>query len=379
MKKKKILIIDKDVISRQALARVVENAGRNLETAVSDDVKRAVTLSEAFRPDIILADIENASSEGAGMLKELQIYFGTTPLVLLGSKTAQGARIIIPALRAEAVDFITKPSSCTNLLFAGRHLAKRVLPAIQAITNTTNRRMADREMPRVLHQPTLQDPGHRFNSEKNNRAEVVVIGGCMGGVKSLFSIVPQLPADFSAPVIICQHLPRHYTHVLAQELDKRSKLTVQEATPKSELKPGMIWVAPGGKHIEISRNGKEARLWIHKGMRECGNRPSINLLFRSAAKLYGAATLGVILSGLGEDGVEGARAIKKLGGQIIVEDPGTSLTAELPLRIMKAGISHDSFTASELTEQILRRLGTIAVPKRSQKKKRVSELQIFHF
>lgn len=377
MKKTKILIIDKDVITRQALARVVENTDRNLETVVADDVKRAVTLSETFRPDIILADIENASSGASVVLNELQIHFGTTPLVLLGSKTEQGAEIIIPALRMEAVDFITKPTSCTNLLFAGRHLAKRVFPAIQAIANTTSQRLADREMPHVLHQPTLQESGHKFSTEKNSRAELVVIGGCMGGAKSLFPIVSQLPADFSVPVVITQHLPRHYTHVLAKELNKHSKLTIREATPKSELKPGMIWVAPGGKHVEVARNGHQSKLWIHRGMREYGNRPSINLLFRSAAKTYGSKTLGVILSGYGADGIEGAQAIKKMGGQVIVENPQTALVPELPLNVLRANFAREYYSGEDLAHQIIRRVSSVQQFKRERNE--LAENQIFHF
>ncbi|MGK7369307.1 MAG: CheB methylesterase domain-containing protein, partial [Candidatus Halalkalibacterium sp. M3_1C_030] len=184
------------------------------------------------------------------------------------------------------------------------------------------------------------------------RPRIMVIGACTGGPKALTNLIEGLPENLNIPVVIVQHFPKYFTAELADMLDMRSKLKVREAYEGAPLKAGTVYIAPGGYHSEISGWSCKPVLKVHRGPRELNDRPSINNLFRSASNIFGRNVLAVILSGHGEDGLEGVKAVKRAGGLVIVQHPDSAIVPDLPLMILDSGFGDFKFFTEQLTDAL---------------------------
>jgi len=362
MNKFRILVIDEDILARQAVANVLQNEP-NLEIRVSGEPGSASELVEALEPDIVLLNIERQGPNSFDTLKTMHSKYPGLPVVVLTPRNEKGAELALYALRHGAVDVITKPEQNSLLLFAGRHLVKRLRPTIAVASKLAEIERTERLVTESLK--GIQHDIEEFVPRRKSRSssgplQLVVMGGCTGGPQALFSIIPNLPGDLPVPIAVVQHFPRHYTAELARSLNEVSELQVEEAYDGVKLVPGTVWVAPGGYHAEVDRDGTRNYLKLHRGPRENGVRPSIDLLFRSAGKILGDGVLGIVLSGCGCDGVAGARAIRENGGKIIVQDPREALAYELPLSVIKAGLAENYFTEEQIADQIIKRTKRIS-------------------
>ncbi|HYW33984.1 MAG TPA: chemotaxis protein CheB [Balneolaceae bacterium] len=359
MNKIDVIIVDRNVLVRQAICHVLRNESEFRVIGMGGNIEQAVNQIKNAVPDVVLVDIEHPDLDIPSFIKKMERDVPETSIVVLGTRNEHGAQKVITALRLGAVDFVTKPRQGTHLLFAGRHLSKRLI-TITRIATRINHATTKSELswnPAPNNQSRFEEIIPEFcKKETNNFAHSIVLGGCTGSIPALFSIISRLPPDLTVPVSVVIHLPKHYTKVLAQELDSQSRINVKEVYDNVELKPGTVWIAAGGYHTEMVRNGHLIRLHKNHGTREAGNRPGINVLFRSAAKVYGSRALGIILSGHGIDGIDGSRAIKMAGGEVLVQDPENALVPELPLNILRAGIANNYYTVKEISEQIIKRI-----------------------
>lgn len=354
MERIKVVIIDEDVLARRALSNVLKKDGSFSLLKTSGDVKETESTIKVQQPDVLLLNIENPESKEYSEFLHLRKTFPELSLVVLTTRTEEGAQTAIKVLKEGAVDIITKPRECTGLLFAYRHLTKRVIPIVKNAGTKKPTSVNDIFKSNTNYQPEFESISTSFTEEDIHKdTGILVIGGCTGGPIALFSIIPGLPENLPFPVVVAQHFPKKYTRILASELNKKSPLTVKEGFDGAVLEPGTVWIAPGSRQCEIHRTGPHRRiLRIHKGPRELGNRPSINVLFRSASVVYGSHTVGIVLSGCGRDGVEGARAIADQGGQLFVQNPETSLAAELPLSVIRAGYADRYYNFENMSAQI---------------------------
>lgn len=362
MKKNKVLIIENDVLVRQSIANILHDTEGFSVAGMTFLKEREADALLSSDPDVILMNVENVESDDFDNFRWLNKEFPGLPVVLLSPRDEEGGRAVIEALQMGAVDFITKPRQAASLLFAGRHLSKRVVPIVTAavyLSDSAGTAALTPEIQNAIsdYQRALE---HMFSeTERESKlkpARLLVIGGCTGGPQALFSIIPNLPADLDVPVVIVQHLPSRFTKVFAEALNERSSLEVKEAYDGATLAPGTVWIAPGGYHTEVRNDGYQMKLRTHRGPRELGVRPSINVLFRSAAALYGPEALGLILSGHGLDGISGAKAINIAGGTVLIQDPHSSLAPDLPLKVIQSGISNLYFSSDKLAHQIVCRV-----------------------
>lgn len=240
------------------------------------------------------------------------------------------------------------------MLFAEHHFRKRLLPLIDEIALRKYENDILNDFQQELRQAVTQlVPGE----SAYNQFSVLVIGGCTGGPAALFKIFEHLNSDLSVPVVLVQHCPKIYTRELAKELHKSTDISVREAYNEAELKPGVAWIAPGGYHLEIQQEGKRPVLKVHKGLRINGVRPSIDVLFRSASRLYGERVLGIVLSGSGADGLGGAESIQNNGGTILVQDPKTALAGSLPKAVLQKDITKYAIPLGRLGIHLAENLG----------------------
>jgi two-component system chemotaxis response regulator CheB len=182
---------------------------------------------------------------------------------------------------------------------------------------------------------------------------VVAIGTSTGGPPALQAIVPRLPGHLEAPLLIVQHMPPGFTRSLAERLDQRSRLRVREAEDGEALKPGTVLVAPAGRHMKVRRRDGQPRIWLDEEPRAALHRPSIDVLMSSVARVYGRHALGVLLTGMGSDGVEGLRAIREVGGRTLAESEDSAVIYGMPKAAVEAGVVDRSVTLARMADEIL--------------------------
>lgn len=350
-----MLIIDKNILVRRAITTILKEKEEFRVFWLNDEFDTVETVIRNILPDIVLLSIDNIEGEGLDMLQKVQTTFSNLPIIVVSPRNKEGAKAAITALRLGAIDFITKPESKNLILFAERHLKKRLDPLLKAVYKMKEHPNMDKMMLESLTQPQ-KSFGDLSTAVKGQQSiKVAVMGGCTGGVRALFSILSKLPSNFAIPVVVVQHLPRTFTKYLASCLDAYCNVPVREVQNGESLEDGTVYIAPGGYQCEISQsvpNNIEAS--VYRGPRENNMRPSIDVLFRSAAKLNGNKILGVLLSGCGSDGLRGVEEIKKHSGQVIVQDPRSSIAPELALSAISQGITKTYYTPQGIAQQLLK-------------------------
>lgn len=352
----KVLIIDQHILVRRALTNILRKNDTFDVGWIADESPEVEAVIQDYNPDVVLLNIDDMQSDGFTILSMLRLKYPDLPIVVISPRNDHGAEAAINALRLGAVDFVTKPAHKNLILFAERHLEKRLPSLIKAAKNIHNRQhISEETLESFIHpQKTFEQIGE--GEHTNKQAKIVVIGGCTGGAQALFTLVRALPKDLPVPVVVVQHLPRIYTKYLAAKLDSISDIRVREVEDRVLLDGGDVWIAPGGFQCEVTQSGYQTSLNTHRGLRENNMRPSIDILFRSAAQTYGSQTLGILLSGCGNDGLVGAEEIRKNEGQIIVQDPRSALAPELPFSAIKKGLSREFYSPGKLAEEIVRRV-----------------------
>lgn len=372
-----VLIIDKNILVRRAITTILQQHEQCRVFWLNDEFDTVETVVRDVEPDIVLLSIENIEGEGLDILQKIRTTFSNLPVVVISPRSKDGARAAITALRLGAIDFITKPESKNLILFAERHLKKRLQPLIKAIYKMKEQQLVDNVMLESLTQPQKSFEDFTPGVEDQQPIEVVVIGGCTGGVQALFEILSNLPEDLTVPVVIVQHLPRIYTEYLAHSLDSFCKIPVREVQNGESLEAGTVYVAPGGYQCEISHSASKIVASVHRGPRENNMRPSIDVLFRSAANIFGNKTLGVLLSGCGCDGLSGAEEITKHSGKLIIQDPRFAVASELPLSAISQGLTKMYCTPQNIAQQITKRSMLVSSDYYSQEKDPINTNYLF--
>lgn len=358
MRESRVYIIDQNVLVRHMISNIIkQNAAGKVDIAGSSDGlfhKSVLNEIESKKPDVVLIGINESKSNEEKLFSKIREKFSSTPVLVMTPKNREGGNVAIQSLQRGAVEIITKPENHSTILMASSHLKKRLLPTLSMIPNVNTKIISNENK-------TSAGDGDqkRFSfSEKRelNPIDIVIIAGCTGGVKALFDIFNNLPDELNVPVIVVQHLPGVVTSRLAENLNEKSALNIKEAESGDVLKPGHVYIAPGGYHTNIKNNGAEKRIYLHKGPREQRCRPSIDVVIRSARQVYGGNLLTVYLSGSGRDGILGAENIYSLGGQVIVQDQKTSLLWDLPGEIVSYGLSDGEIPVEYIGREIIKRV-----------------------
>lgn len=351
MKLLKALIIDQNILVRRVIARILFNYNDFSTYCITDDYENAEDLIHTKSPDVIMIGIDSIRSPGNTLLHTIHLRFPNLPIVVITPKNKEGAEAAINALKAGAIDFISRPEHKNLVMFAERHFKKRLKPILKAAKNSA-----------VNHEKfnSLIKPKKTLSQiKKSAPAEVIVMAGGTGGAQALFTILAALPDDLHVPIVIVQHMPRVYTRYLASKLDAVSDLIVREAQNGVTLKKGDVWLAPGGYQCQIEGSDSQSKLSVQREAKVNSRRPSADILFRSASRSYGENTLAVLLSGTGDDGFSGVDEIKRRGGDVIVQDPRTAIAPDLPLAIIKKGWTSGYYFSEGLADQMLKRTSSV--------------------
>src|SRR5438132_1190539 len=266
----------------------------------------------------------------------------------------RGAEATLEALSRGATDYVTKPSN-TDIESTFHRISDELIPKIKAFCHVPA------SLPVVgTRQPVLLPPKVTLQTRKAptaaTRVHVVAIGVSTGGPEALAKVLPALPAKFPVPVVIAQHMPPIFTSLLASRLSAKSSLPVRECRAGEPLLPGCVWIAPGDYHMVVNDESGVVRLRVHQGPRENFCRPSVDVLFRSVAHIYGAKTLAVILTGMGQDGFKGCEELVAAGARVIVQDEATSVVWGMPGFVARAGLAEKILPLDQIGPEIVRRV-----------------------
>ena len=310
--------------------------------------KLALKKIERFDPDLVTLDIDMPEMDGIETLAAIRRSHPRTRVIMVSNHTQRGASITVEALFLGASDYVTKAAKSSSRESAMLYLKEQLVPKVRALSvpGTTVSAGAP-AIPRVVRAQRRAAPA----------IEIVVIGASTGGPNALTEVLEALPADFPVPILVVQHLPKNFTTFFAQRLDASCALTVREAIDGARIAPGAVWIAPGDLHLETHSSTRGFRMATSNSPLVNSCRPAADVLFRTAARCYGAATLAVVLTGMGQDGLEGCRTIREVGGQIIVQDKATSVVWGMPGQVTEAGLAEAVLPISEIGAEVVRRVG----------------------
>lgn len=359
MQKIRVLIVDDSVVVRRIVSDVLSGDPQIEVAGTAANGMIALAKIQQVNPDVITLDVEMPEMDGLQTLKEIRKIHPRLPVIMFSTLTERGGEATLDALSLGANDYVTKPANVGSVPLAIQRIQEDLIPKIKAfcphivspslIPNRLG--LNGTAKPAVIKtEPPVSIAG------KAAPIEILAIGVSTGGPNALAELLPALPADFPVPIVIVQHMPPLFTKLLADRLNSKSSLKVSECIAGEALRPGHIWLAPGGYHMFVERQAAQVRLGTNQDPLENSCRPAVDVLFRSVVKAYGAATLAVVMTGMGHDGLRGCELVHEAGGQVLVQDEATSVVWGMPGYVANAGLADRVLPLNQLASEILRRV-----------------------
>ena len=319
--KPRVLVVDDSAFMRRMTSQIIDDSGEFIVAGTARNGLDALKQVHALDPDIVTLDVDMPELDGLSALGYIMSETPRAVVMLSAGTTYSGQEATLRALELGAVDFVMKPSGSISLDL--RIITDRLLDALRAAAaaNLAGLKMLARTsvdgMAAVTDIPTGADTA-------------VLIAASTGGPRALAAVVPRLPRGLPAAVLIVQHMPAGFTKSLAQRLDAISPIRIDEAEEGTPIVHGRAYIAPGGYHMTVVNDGAGPRIALDRSPPLWGVRPAADILFRSAATVFGASTLAVVLTGMGRDGAEGTRTIRAAGGRALLQDRDTATIFGMP-------------------------------------------------
>jgi len=300
-----------------------------------------------LRPDVMTLDVEMPHMNGVEFLRRLMPQY-PIPVIMVSSLTKKGTQTAIESLEAGAVDFVTKPSA--DLGYGLENMLMELSTKIK-IASTSN--VSHWKQKRVqLKSETKKIPAAAF---KNAEEKVIAIGASTGGIEAITKIVSSFPAE-TPGVVIVQHMPPIFTTMFADRLNSKCDMLVKEAAKGDIIKPGLVLVAPGDKHLRVEKSAPGYRLRISNDDKVCGHRPSVEVMMQSMAKHVGPNAIGIMLSGMGSDGANGMLAMRRAGARTMAQDEATSIVFGMPKEAFERGGAERLLPLQKIAAEVMRLL-----------------------
>jgi two-component system chemotaxis response regulator CheB len=323
-----VLVADDSAFMRRALGAMLESHDDIVVIGTARNGEEAVNKALALRPDVVTMDVQMPGVDGLEAVRRI-VAQGHVPIIMVSALTKEGAETTFRALELGAVDFVAKPDSAyANIDDVARDLVEKVRGCARGAHPRVapSRAIARMDSPQTARGKRAQAP-----------YECVAIGASTGGPVALSQLLPALPEGFPATVLVVQHMPPGFTRALAGRLDGLSRIAVREGDDGMALEPGVVTIAPAGRQLALRRSGSAVRLHLYSDV-ESPHVPSVDALAEEVAKTYGRASIGVILTGMGQDGTAGLRSLKDGGGYVVGQDEATSVVYGMPRAAALAGV-----------------------------------------
>lgn len=347
----RVLIVDDSAYVRNVIKQMLSRSPFIDVVGTARNGEEALPLVEELRPDVVTLDLMMPGIGGLGFLRE-QMSKAPLPVVVV-SIASETSKLVLDALDMGAIDFVQKPSAlATEKVF---EMADELIDTVKAAGNVRSAGMkplpAIETVKPIETVKSIKTPARR---PRAGHVDIVVIGVSTGGPQTLKHVIPKLPADLPVPVVIVLHMPVGYTDLYAQRLNELSPLDVSEAGEGSAIRQGHVLIAPAGRHLTMERNGA-GEIVAHTDLRpfDTLHRPSVDVLFRSAADVFGSRTLGVVMTGMGDDGTEGARSIRAKNGLVFAESEQSCVVYGMPRSVIEAGLANKIVSLEGMAGSIL--------------------------
>ncbi len=339
----RVLVVDDSAYVRKVVRTILMRSPLIEVVGTARDGEEALEQVEALSPDVVLLDLMMPRLDGVGFL---HAQMGRYPIpVLVLSIASEHSEMALEALDAGAIDLIQKPTALASEQLYD--LAQELIEKVKQVAGITPRSALPlREARRPVRMPLASVRAHRVDA--------VVMGASTGGPRALRQVISQLPADLAVPVAIVLHMPLGYTELYARRLDRITSLAVKEAEEGEPMEPGKVLIARAGRHLVLKqRSPREVVAHLDSRPLDTPHRPSVDVLFRSAAQVYGDRVLGVVMTGMGADGAQGAAWIKAQGGMIFTEAEETCVVYGMPRTVAELGLSDRVVPLDDLASMIV--------------------------
>lgn len=326
MKKVRVLVVDDSALMRKLIPQMLETDSSIEVVGTAMDGTFCLKKIEELKPDVVTLDLQMPGMNGIDTLKEI-MRRNPLPVIVVSSHSTEGASVTFKALGLGAFDFVTKPQDAsTHMAEAAKELIAKIKAAAEC---------------KVVRPGSfkLSAPVEKLSSSKSAPplSKLVAIGISTGGPQALEYLLAQLPPDFPGAIVVVQHMPEGFTEMFARRLDELCSLRVKEAQSGDTLQAGRVLICPGSRHIKVKRLPMGDIAILNDEVRVNGHRPSADVLFYSAAEEFGAQAIGVIMTGMGDDGAEGLGAIKKAGGMTIAQSEESCVVYGMPKAAFERG------------------------------------------
>ena len=340
----RVVVIDDSAYVRKVVREILSRSPFLEVVGAARDGREALELVEQLDPDVVTCDLIMPELDGIGFVRE-QMQRRPVPIIIM-SVAKETAEAALTALDAGAIDFVQKPTAlASEKIF---EVSNELIEKVKAAGSISLNRLPKSAPPPV---PSTTEPAAKISG--THSVDIVAIGISTGGPQALKRLIPQLPSDFPVPVVMVMHMPVGYTEMYAAKLNEMSKLEVREAAEGDEVKPGWVFLAQAGRHLTLKRNA-DGKVVTHLDARPFNtlHRPSVDVLFQSVAEVHGNRVLGVVMTGMGSDGKEGAAWIKSQGGLVFTEAESSCVVYGMPSTVMEAGLSDKSIALEDMAHAI---------------------------
>lgn len=332
----RVLIVDDSAVVRQVFKRALERDPEIKVIGVAADPYIARDLIEADAPDVITLDVEMPRMDGLTFLRRLMAHY-PIPTIVVSSLTQDGTKLGIEALHAGAVQVLAKPQNAYSV----GDLEQSLVHAVKAASRAN--------VSRLVHTPDIDRSSLALTCTTN---KVLAIGASTGGTRAIEEILLKLPADCPSTVIV-QHIPEHFSRSFANRLNDICRMEVSEAVDGDSVTTGRVLIAPGNNHMILRRSGARYHIEIKPGPAVSGHRPSVDVLFRSVARVAGQNAVGVLLTGMGSDGARGLLEMKDAGAVTLTQDEQTCVVYGMPMQAVKLGASMKQVPIQDMASEIV--------------------------
>jgi len=351
----RVLVVDDAVVMRRMISEVL-GADSDLEVVGSAaNGKIALQKIPQVNPDVITLDVEMPEMDGLQTVRELRKTYPKLPVLMFSTLTLKGAGATLDALAAGATDYITKPANVGNVTEGLARLQAELIPKIKLHCRHV---LPPSGAIQPLPPRAAGATAIKLAPAKSAAVapDIWCIGCSTGGPNALATLFSGITTPLPVPGLIVQHMPPLFTKMLAERLGKDSPNKFYEGEEGQLVEPGSVYIAPGGMHMEVVREGMRVRIHLQDNPPENSCRPAVDVLFRSVAAVYGPATLALIMTGMGQDGLRGCEFIRERGGRILTQDEATSVVWGMPGYIAQAGLADKVLPLAQIAAEILRRL-----------------------
>jgi two-component system, chemotaxis family, protein-glutamate methylesterase/glutaminase len=345
LKKIKVLVVDDSALMRKIISDMINSEEDMIVVDVAKNGAEMLDKALKHNPDIITLDVEMPVMDGISALREMKKGQLNIPIIMLSSVSTLGTSLTMECLEAGAFDFIAKPSGAISLDI--NKVKDELVLKIRMAIEKNNKSFDINENNNF----NKIEKNYIINRDKYGKIEAVVIGASTGGPKALYAVITALPERMGVPVFVVQHMPVGFTKAFAERLNSNSKIKVLEAEENMLIEKDVVYVAPGGFHMEVLNDGRihlndEPAIW--------GVRPAVDKLFTSASRVYGLHLLSIVLTGMGRDGAQGTIEVKKNGGVTVSEDKSTCTIYGMPKAAFETGMVDLVIPLNDVASQIIK-------------------------